>query len=109
MSKKNGMNSKILTGWLLLLLFMLPQAAKTVHICQCICFHSADSENEHAHAHHDCNTCAICQFTVFPFTGADSNEFNFTVKIIYSNPFVYIENVNSPVICSYRLRAPPRL
>jgi hypothetical protein len=109
MNKRNGINNKLLTGWLLLLLFILPHAVKTVHICRCVYFHNSNDERHSNHVHHNCNTCAICQFVLFPFTETNPNEFNFTIKIICSEPFVYTENVNISVVYNYRLRAPPRL
>jgi hypothetical protein len=107
MNKNNGINSKILTGWLLLLLFALPPAAKTVHIYQCVYAYSIDHKENNNHAHHDCETCAICQFVLFPFTKAESTEFICEVKTLYSEPFTFRETIFSSVIYNYMLRAPP--
>jgi hypothetical protein len=109
MNKNNGINTKILTGLLLLLLFILPYTAKNIHICRHVYIHDVDSDknNDHHPVRHDCNSCAICQFVLSPFTEAASNEFGFTVKTVYSEPFIYKEYVSVPDICSYRLRAPP--
>ncbi|MDR1339974.1 MAG: hypothetical protein LBK58_07990 [Prevotellaceae bacterium] len=108
MKRNSGINAQILTGWLLLLLFALPPAAKTFHVCQCIYSHNNERHNSHAnHSHHDCDTCAICQFVLSPFTETESIEFNFAVKTVNSEEFTYWQNINYHVAYSYMLRAPP--
>jgi hypothetical protein len=104
--KRNS--AQILTGLLLLLLFALPPAAKTVHVCQYACCHETKHEGRHSHTtHHDCDTCAICQFVLSPFTETESIEFNFAVRTLNSEQFTYWENINHPVEYSCMLRAPP--
>ncbi|MDR2383686.1 MAG: hypothetical protein LBD76_07390 [Prevotellaceae bacterium] len=100
-------NSKILTGWLLLLLFALPPAAKNIHICQCLCCHDIEHDGENNHARHDCDNCAICQFVVFPFTEPESTGFFRATGTIYSKQYIYREHINSCVTYNYMLRAPP--
>ena len=102
-------NGKILTGWLFLLLFALPQIAKDIHICQCACFHHIDCDHESNdnHARHDCETCAICQFIVFPFTEPESTGFFRAIETVYSRLYTYQEYTNSFVTYNYMLRAPP--
>ncbi|MDR0725868.1 MAG: hypothetical protein LBF59_07685 [Prevotellaceae bacterium] len=103
------LNGKILTGCALLLLFALPPAAKSIHICQCLCIHDIDCEHENDNncAHHDCEACAICQFVVFPFTETDSTCFFSAIETIYSKQYTYSEHISSSVTYNYMLRAPP--
>jgi hypothetical protein len=109
MNKVSGINGKILTGWLLLLLFALPPAVKTIHICHCVYAHDAEHEkHNNGQLNHDCNTCAICQFVLFPFTETESTEFTCTIETSYSKSVTYNENIVSSVTYSYMLRAPPR-
>ncbi|MDR2286809.1 MAG: hypothetical protein LBE04_04960 [Prevotellaceae bacterium] len=107
MNKYSGINVKILTGWLLLLLFALPPAAKTVHICQCVYDHNVEHEKNNSHTHHDYDACAICQFVLFPFTETESPDFICAVEAVYYEPFTYCENIISSVKYNYMLRAPP--
>jgi hypothetical protein len=102
-------NGKILTSLLLLLLFALPPAAKNIHLCQCVYFHNIDHDHESDsnRAHHDCDTCAICQFVVFPFTETESTGFFRAIETIYSKLYIYREYINSCVTYNYMLRAPP--
>jgi hypothetical protein len=107
MNKRKKINRKILTGCLLLLLFALPPAVGTIHACQCVYFNDIEHDEQNSHAHHDCNTCAICQFVLSPFTEAELIEFDFAVKTIDSKQFTYWENINFLIIYNYMLRAPP--
>jgi hypothetical protein len=99
----------ILTGWLLLLLFALPPAAKTVHICQYVCFHDVcrDHDDNGNRTHHDCDSCAICQFVIFPFTETQSTEIAWAIETVYSKSHIYQERNNSCTVYNYMLRAPP--
>jgi hypothetical protein len=99
MNRHNGINNRQIS-WLLLLLFVLPQAAQTVHVCQYVYIHDTDAD-------HDCNTCAICQFVLSPFTETVPNEMDCTVTLICSEPFTYNENTHVAVTWNYKLRAPP--
>ncbi|MDR1169266.1 MAG: hypothetical protein LBK97_00335 [Prevotellaceae bacterium] len=107
MKRNSGINAQILTGWLLLLLFVFPPAARTVHTCQYVYSHNIKHDEHHGHAHHDCNSCAICQFVLSPFTETESVEFDFAVKAVNCEQLTYWENINSPAEYSYMLRAPP--
>ncbi|MDR1581916.1 MAG: hypothetical protein LBS55_01435 [Prevotellaceae bacterium] len=107
MNKNNGINGKILTGWLLLLLFTLPPATKNIHICQCICVHDIEHEENHNHTHHDCDSCVICQFVLFPFIKTESTEFIYAVQTLYSKLFAYQKNTIPHITYNYMLRAPP--
>jgi hypothetical protein len=107
MGKNNKINSKTLTGWLLLLLFVLPPAVRAVHACQCVYCHNTENDGQNSHAHHDCKACAICQFILSPFMKTESIEFDFTAKTVDSNIFTYRENINLPVTYICMLRAPP--
>jgi hypothetical protein len=107
MNKNKRINTKILTGWLLLLLFTLPPAVKNIHIYQCVYVHDVEHEKHNNHAHHDCNICAICQFVLFPFTQIESIEFIFATETISSKLFIYRENITSSDTYNYMLRAPP--
>ena len=102
-------NGKILTGCLFLLLFALPPAVKNIHVCQCVYSHDIDREHESNsnHERHDCDTCAICQFVVFPFTEPESTGFFRAVETVYSKLYTYREHTNSCVTYNYMLRAPP--
>ncbi|MDR1592942.1 MAG: hypothetical protein LBS43_00480 [Prevotellaceae bacterium] len=108
MDKRNGINKKLLTGWLLLLLFALPPAAKTIHICHCVYVHDAEHEQHNHQTEHDCDSCAICQFVLFPFTETESTELTCTIETTYSSAITYNENITSSVTYNYMLRAPPR-
>jgi hypothetical protein len=108
MNKNSGLNGKILTGWLLLLLFALPPAAKTVHICQCVYVHNVEHEKHNNHSHHDYDGCAICQFVLFPFTETEATGFICAAETVYSGLFTYSENIIPSVEYNYMLRAPPR-
>jgi hypothetical protein len=106
-NKRKKINGEILTGWLLLLLFALPPATRTVHACQCVYFNNIEHKEQNSHTHHDCNTCAICQFVLSPFTEAELIKFDFTIKTVNFEQFTYWENINSLIIYNYMLRAPP--
>ncbi|MDR2383351.1 MAG: hypothetical protein LBD76_05645 [Prevotellaceae bacterium] len=107
----NKQRRKILIGWLLVILFALPPAAKDIHVCQCVYIQDHDHDHDHANSNnrlsHDCDTCAICQFVVFPFTEAESTEYVCIVETIYSKSYTYQEHINSSIVYNYMLRAPP--
>jgi hypothetical protein len=107
MKMNNVINARILTGWLLLLLFALPPAAKSVHLLRCVYVHSIDHGENGNHAHHDCNSCTICQFAVFPFTKTEPAGTVFAEVTIYLKPFTCSENIDSDITLGYMLRAPP--
>jgi hypothetical protein len=102
-----GMNIRRLIVWLLLPVFVLPYAAKTVHTCQCVHTHTVEREESGNHTQHDCNTCAICQFILSPFIETESGIFNCTTDTVYSEPVDFREKIHHPVRYCYHLRAPP--
>jgi hypothetical protein len=106
----NGINGRIiLTGWLLLLLFALPPAAKNIHVCRHVCSHEIDRDRDDngSCTHHDCESCMICQFVIFPFTGTQSTEIVRAVETVYSKSYIYQERNDSCIVYNYMLRAPP--
>jgi hypothetical protein len=98
---------KVWVVWLLLAVFAIPFAVKTVHI-----YHTAEhlehSCHDESHAHHDCHDCSVCQFTLSSFTEATVAAYDFKVVSYHVRPVIsFQKKPYQKVLISYGLRAPP--
>lgn len=98
---------KVWAVWLLLAVFTLPFAVKSVHIYH-TAEHSQHNCSDPSYEHHNCSDCPICQFALSSFTEAVVLGYDFRI-ILYG--FVYVipfqNNPYQQVLIPYGLRAPP--
>jgi hypothetical protein len=106
MKKKRTLQDKMIRGWALLALFLMPFVARSFHSS----YEKISLSNPEApHSRHDCNDCPVCQFHYFAFTGTEFPEMNPELFPLFVEPFFYDEKEYQPFLYSYFLRGPPLL
>jgi hypothetical protein len=97
----------VLVAWLLLVIIVVPFAAKNVHIYQSSdCSHHNCSDE--SHSRHDCNDCPVCGFVFSSFTEAETVYYDFRVVTFdFIRAVTFPDKAYEQVLFYYGLRAPP--
>ena len=95
--------SRIVIAWVLLITLMPLFVVKAVH------FHDKTSacQSTKGHTHSPGDQCLICQFTLSPFTQAESLQIHVFVSVFDLEPAQYADKVCIAMLYPYHLRAPP--
>ncbi|MCR5077154.1 MAG: hypothetical protein K6A82_03850 [Prevotella sp.] len=100
---------RIFIAWMLLALFMLPMAVKSVHVCQVDGQLSTATHSTGHHSQgHNADDCAICNFAFFSFLKAATVHLD-AVAVLFIG-FLFIASVTTyvrPEVEVTSLRAPP--
>ena len=99
--------SRVIIAWVLFMALMPFFVVKAVH-------HHEESEiavchSEDGHSQNPCDQCPICDFTLSPFTQAESFHTQVIIPVFDYEPVCYVNMVSCQLIDSHDLRAPPYL
>lgn len=102
---KRKAKSRIVIAWVLLVTLMPLFAVKATH------FHESSKTSAcqptKGHSHSPGDQCLICQFTLSPFTQAESFQIQVAVSVFDFEPAQYADKVCITMLYPYHLRAPP--
>lgn len=96
--------SRIVIAWVLLITLMPLFVVKAVH------FHDSKTsacQSTKGHTHSPGDQCLICQFTLSPFTQAESLQIHVFVSVFDLEPVHYTDKDCITTLYPYHLRAPP--